>query len=83
MLLGSRNRVLHVAFQRFNVVDDFHGPATENVRRPHDQRKSDASADLDGAVNGCGSTVLGVGNIQRIQQSAETVPIFSQVDGIR
>jgi len=83
MLFGGRDGMLHVVFQGLGVVDDFHGPAAQNVWGSYDQWKPDAFADLYGPVNGCGGTILRMGNIQRIQQGPEAIPIFSQVDRIR
>ncbi len=64
MLLGGRDRMLHVVFQGLDVVDDLHGPASQNIRGSYDQREPDAFADLHGPINGSGGTILGMGNVQ-------------------
>src|SRR5690606_6306265 len=37
-VIGNQHRVTHVAHQFSFVIDDFHGPATQHVRRAHHQR---------------------------------------------
>ena len=83
MLFRGGDGVLHIVPERIEIIDNLHGPSAQNIGGPHHQREADVLADLQGFIDGGCRTVLGMGDVEGIQQGAEAIAILGQVDGIR
>ncbi len=70
----------HVAAHAVFVVDDHHGAAAEHVAGAHQHRIADALRDLDGFVGAGRRAVCGRGNLQVVEQFAEELAVFGEID---
>ena len=64
-------------------MDDFHGPAAEDVGRPDDQGIADGVGDLLRLGLGTGEAVFRLLEAQVLEQHLEALPVLGQVDGVR
>ena len=73
----------HIAAHRIGVVRDDHGPAAQHIGRPHQHRVADAFCACQGLLDAGDHRARRLGNFQLLQQLAEALAIFGQIDGFR
>ena len=74
---------LHVVGHGLIVVDHFHAPSAENVRRTHHNRIADALCNRDGFVHGGCHAGFRHRDAQLVHHAAEQVAVLCQVDDLR
>ncbi len=79
-VLREHHRLAHVAAHRVLVVGDHHGAPAQHVGRPHQHRVADPPRHGAGLFDAGGRAVLGRGNSQAVEQRAEQLAVFRQVD---
>ena len=72
-----------VALQGVVVVDDFHAPAAQHVRRPHQHRITDLRGDSAGLGERRGHAVARGRQPGSREQVAERAAVLGQIDGLR
>ncbi len=63
-------------------IDDLHRPSAEHVARPHQHRVADAVGHRDRLVAAAGDAVLGLLELELVDQLGEALAVFGQVDRI-
>ena len=77
------HRFPHVTPQIVLVINDFHGPPAEHVRRSHHERVTDFLGALHGLVVTAGRPVGRLFQLQTLHQFLEAFAVFGQVNRIR
>ena len=77
------DRCLEVATQVSFVIDDFHRPTAENVRRTHHQRVANLFRFLNRHFDGGNGGVRRLFQFQTLNRMLEAFTVFRTVDGIR
>jgi hypothetical protein len=65
------------------VADDRHGPAAEHVGGAHHEGQAEIGGDEARLLHRIGDAVLGLLQVQLVQEPLEPVPVLRQVDGLR
>jgi hypothetical protein len=76
---GQAGKILHI----LGIVDDFHGPPTQDKGGPHDHRIADGVGDRQGVGDGQGRAVGRLHEAQLFQHDLEQFPVFGPVDAFR
>ena len=79
-VLRILDRFLHVADDHLFVVGDHHGASAEHIRRPHQHRISNSVRALDRFFHRSRHRARGLRNFQFVQQFAEALAVFRQID---
>ena len=79
-VLREGHRFAHVAAHHLFVVGDHHRAPAQHVAGPHQHRIADAPRHVAGLFDAGGRAVLGRGNLQIVEQLAEQLAIFGQID---
>ena len=82
MARGDMDRGFHEAPQGLRVVDDLHGPAAQDVRRAHDDRVADPLCGPDGVGHIHGRVVVGLPQVQPVNDLLKALPVLRPVDGV-
>ena len=72
----------HIAAEGFLVVDDFHGPAAENIAGADEHGIADSSGRVDRLRQIEGDAVGRLFQLQAIHQALEALAILGQVDAV-
>jgi len=83
MLPGDPHRLPHVDLQPGLVVDDLHGPSSQDIGGPHQDRIADLCRHRLGFGWGVGYSRLGLGDVQLIHEGIEPLPVLGQIDAVR
>ncbi len=79
-ILREGDRFAHVLAHHLLVVGDHHGAPAQHVAGPHQHRIADARGHRAGLFDAGGGAVVGAGNLQVVEQLAEQLAVFGQVD---
>jgi hypothetical protein len=74
------DRLFHVPHDRFFVIGDHHGAPTQHVTGPHQHGRSDGPRCFARPFDGGCRSVGGRWNLQVVQQFAEALAIFRQIN---
>jgi hypothetical protein len=82
--IGARDlhRVARVALQRLAIVEYLHGAAAQHVGRPDDDRVADLLGDGDGLFLRRRRAVVGLAQLQLVDQLLEALAILGEIDGV-
>ena len=78
-----RERRVEIVLERGLIGNDRHGPAAKHVGRPHHDREADLLGGQERLFDGIGDAVLGLPELELVDQHLEAVAVLGQVDGIR
>ena len=81
-IAGNHNGLFDVAFQTGHIAHDFHRATAQNIGRTDHQRKADLARDLQRLGVGMGDAVLGLFQVQTVDQILEPLTVFGKVDGV-
>ena len=82
-VVGHLYGFTQVALELVQFVDDFHGAATQHVRRAHHQRVTDGASSADGFFFAAYGGVWRLQQVQALNHLLETLTVFGAVDGVR
>ncbi|CGW38586.1 Uncharacterised protein [Salmonella enterica subsp. enterica serovar Typhi] len=82
-IVRDADRRLEVATQIGFVIDNFHRPAAQHVRRTHHQRVADLFRFFDSLFNGGDGGVGRLLQLQTVNRVLEALAVFRAVDGVR
>ena len=82
-IVGDANRGLEVAAQILLVVNNFHRPAAEHVRRTNHQRVANLFRSLYRLLNGSDGGVRRLLQLQTVNRMLEALTVFRAVDSVR
>ena len=82
MVRRSDDGFTEIAFQFFFVIDDFHSPAAEDVRRADDEREFQFLGNLHGFFIAGSDAAVRTGNVQFGQDFVEAFAVFGAVHAV-